>query len=91
MGFVVSDLSEERKSQLRIRNGVLVDSVEGQATRAGIRQGDVILSINNQDVTSARQFNEAVAKLDRSKTHVMLVRRGDSAQFVPIRPMASGQ
>ena len=91
MGFVVSDLSEERKSQLRIRNGVLVDSVEGQATRAGIRQGDVILSINNQDVTGARQFNEAVAKLDRSKTHVMLVRRGDSAQFVPIRPMASGQ
>ena len=91
MGFVVSDISEERKTQLRIRNGVLVDSVDGQAARAGIRQGDVILSINNQDVTGARQFNEAVAKLDRSKTHVMLVRRGDSAQFVPIRPAASGQ
>jgi serine protease Do len=42
-------------------------------------------------VTGARQFNEAVSKLDRSKTHVMLVRRGDSAQFIPIRPMASGQ
>jgi hypothetical protein len=29
-----------------------------------------------------------VSKLDRSKTQIMLVRRGESAQFVPIRPAA---
>jgi hypothetical protein len=29
-----------------------------------------------------------VAKLDRTKSHVLLVRRGDSAQFVPLRPTA---
>jgi len=37
-------------------------------------------------VTQARAFNEQVARLDRTKTHVMLVRRGDSARFVPIPP-----
>ena len=38
---------------------------------------------------NAKQFNDLVTKLDRTKTHVMLVRRGDNAQFVPIRPAAS--
>jgi serine protease Do len=86
LGLVVSDISDERKTQLRIKSGVLVDAVEGQAARAGLRQGDVILSLNNQDVANAKQFNEAVTKLDRTRTQVMLVRRGDNAQFVPIRP-----
>jgi serine protease Do len=86
LGLVVSDISDERKTQLRIKSGVLVDAVEGQAARAGLRQGDVILSLNNQDVANAKQFNDMVTKLDRSKTQVMLVRRGDNAQFVPIRP-----
>jgi len=88
LGLVVSDVTDERKTQLRIKSGVLVDAVEGLAARAGLRQGDVILSLNNQDVINAKQFNEAVAKLDRGKTQVMLVRRGDNAQFVPIRPAA---
>jgi serine protease Do len=88
LGLVVSDLPEERRAQLRVRGGVQVDLSEGVAARAGIRTGDLILSLNNQDVSSARQFNEQVAKLDRSKAHVMLVRRADSARFVPIPPAA---
>ncbi len=86
LGLAVSDLSDERKTQLRIKSGVLVDAVDGAAARAGLRTGDLILSINNQDVTSAKQFNDLVAKIDKAKTQVLLVRRGDSAQFVPIRP-----
>ena len=86
LGLTVSELTDERKTQLRIKSGVLVDTVDGAAARAGIRPGDLILSLNNQDVTSTKQFNELVAKLDRAKNHVLLVRRGDSAQFVPIRP-----
>jgi serine protease Do len=87
-GLSVSDLTDEKKTQLKIKNGVLVDTSSEVSSRAGVRQGDVILGINNLDVTSAKQFNEAVAKLDRTKSHVLLVRRGDSAQFVPLRPTA---
>jgi serine protease Do len=90
LGLVVADIPEERRTQLRIKNGVLVETAEGAAARAGLRPGDVILSLNNQDVTGAKQFNEAVSKLDRTKTHIMLVRRGESAQFVPIRPQGQG-
>ena len=91
LGLVVADIPEDRRNALRIKGGVLVEAADGVAARAGLRPGDVILSLNNQDVTGAKQFNEAVAKLDRSKTHIMLVRRGESAQFVPIRPAQGGQ
>ena len=86
LGLGVADLNDERRTQLRIKNGVVVEAADGAAARAGIRPGDVILQMNNQDVVNARQFNEAVAKLDRNRNHILLVRRGDSAQFVPIRP-----
>jgi len=89
LGLAVSDIPEDRRQQLRIKNGVVVDAVDGAAARAGLRPGDVLLSLNNQDLTGARQFNEMVSKLDRSKTHVLLVRRGDSASFVPVRPLAA--
>jgi serine protease Do len=88
LGLVVADIPEDRKAQLRIKSGVLVEAADGLAARAGLRPGDVILSMNNQDVMGAKQFNDAVSKLDRTKTHIMLVRRGESAQFVPIRPAA---
>ena len=88
LGITVSDISEDRRQQLRIRQGVLVDAADGAGARAGIRQGDIILALNNQDITSVKQWNEIVAKLDRSRTHVLLVRRGDSAQYVPVRPAA---
>ncbi len=86
LGLAVSDIPADRKEQLRVRNGVVVDAAEGAAARAGIRPGDIVLSVNNEEVTSARRFGEIVAKLDRSKPAVLLVRRGDSAQFVPVRP-----
>jgi len=87
-GLVVSEIPEERRAQLRIRGGVIVDSAEGAAARAGLRAGDVLLSLDNQDITSVKQFNDLVAKADKAKAHVLLVRRGDNASFVPIRPGA---
>lgn len=87
MGLVVSDLSDERKAQLRVKGGVLVDKADGAAGAAGIRPGDIILTFDNQSVTNAKQFNELVSKVDKSKTVAALVRRGDAAQFVPIKPV----
>ena len=87
LGIAVTELPDERKSQLRIKNGVVVETVDGAAARAGIRAGDVLLSINNQDITSVKQFNELSGRLDKNKTHVVLVHRGESASFVPIRPL----
>ncbi len=89
LGLVVADLTDVQKKELRIDNGVLVDAAEGPAARAGLRTGDVILRLNNTDIANAKQFNALVAKLEQKKTAVLLVRRGDASQFVPVKP--SGQ
>lgn len=86
LGLVVSDLTDAQKKELKIDGGALVDSAEGPASRAGLRAGDVILRLNNSDVKDAKQFNALVTKLEPKKTAVVLVRRGDASQFVPIRP-----
>lgn len=86
LGLVVADLTEAQKKELKIDGGVLIDSVDGSASRVGLRPGDVILRLNNVDVKDVRQFNALVTKLDPKKMAVLLVRRGDSSQFVPIRP-----
>jgi len=86
LGLVVSDLSEAQKKELRIDGGVIVDAAEGAAARAGLRAGDLILQLNNNDVRDAKQFNMLVAKLEPRKIVVVLVRRGDASQFVPVRP-----
>jgi serine protease Do len=86
LGLVVSDLSDVQKKELKIEGGVIVDASEGPADRAGLRSGDVILRLNNNDVKDAKQFNGLVVKLEPKKMAVVLVRRGDASQFVPIKP-----
>lgn len=86
LGLVVSDLTEAQRRELKVDGGVIVDASEGPAARAGLRPGDVILRLNNTDVKDARQFNSLVSKLEPRRMAVVLVRRGDASQFVPIRP-----
>jgi serine protease Do len=82
----VSDLTEAQKRELRVKGGVKVDSVDGAAARAGVREGDVVLSLDNTEISGAKQFESLVAKLDKSRPVTLLVRRGDSANFLVIRP-----
>lgn len=88
IGLVVSDLTSAQRGELRGKGGVVIDAVEesGAAAQAGLRVGDVLMQVNNQDIQSAEQFNSALAGLDRGKTLVLLVRRGDAAQYIPIKP-----
>ncbi|MEZ5651923.1 MAG: Do family serine endopeptidase [Burkholderiaceae bacterium] len=86
LGLGVTRLAAERARELRIRSGVLIEVVEGPAVEAGLREGDVLLAINNNEVDSVPKFNALVAKLPKSKPAVLLVQRGDSAQYVPIVP-----
>jgi serine protease Do len=85
LGLVVSDLGADRQKELGVRGGVQVDGVDGLAAAAGIRPGDVITQLNSAEVQNARQFNDAVSKLDPKKDVAVLVRRGDASRFIVIR------
>ena len=86
LGIAVVDLTDVQKRELKLKNGVRVETAEGAAARAGIREADVILSIDNVEITSAKQFETMVTKLDKSRAVTALVRRGDSVNFSIIKP-----
>ena len=88
LGLFVSDLTAAQVKELKIDGGVIVELAEGFAARAGLRAGDILLRLNDTDIKDARQFNALVAKLDVKKTTLLLVRRGDSSQFVTVKPHA---
>ncbi len=89
LGLTVGDLPDERKRQLGIASGVVVENVDGPAATAGVRRDDIVLSLNNVDASSAKQFNEQAAKLDPKKQAFVLVRRQENVFYLPIRPTAT--
>jgi serine protease Do len=86
LGFIVSDLTPAQKRELGVTGGVIVEDTEGSAEAAGLRQGDILLMLNNHDIVDAKQFNAAVAKLDPKRPAAVLVRRGNQAQHFSLRP-----
>jgi serine protease Do len=84
-GLALSDLSEAQRKELKVSGGVLVESAQGAAARAGIRRGDVILAVNNQDVKSVEHFNQMMAQFDKGRVVALLVRRGANSLYVPFR------
>jgi serine protease Do len=89
IGLAVADLTDAQKKELKLRGGVRVESVEGAAARAGVREGDVIVTLDNAEVSDAKQFNAQVTKLDKNKAVSVMVRRGDWTNYLVIRPTAA--
>lgn len=87
LGMSVSDLSEAQKKELKLKGGVRVDAVADAAARAGLREGDVLVAIANIEVNTVKDFEAAVAKLDKSKPISVQFRRGEWAQYAVIRPV----
>lgn len=83
-GLVVSELTAEQRRQLKIESGVLIEDVSGAAARAGLRPGDVILAVNNREVTSAEELNRLIEESKR-KSVAVLVKRGESSIYIPLR------
>jgi len=87
LGMSVSDLTEAQKKELKLKGGVRVDAVADAAARAGMREGDVLVALANIEINTVKEFEAAVAKLDKSKPVTVLFRRGEWAQYLVIRPV----
>lgn len=86
LGLTVGELSDVQKKELKLRGGVRVDAVAEPAARAGIQEGDVILALANIETPNVQALEALTAKLDRTKSVNVLIRRGEWAQYVVIRP-----
>jgi len=85
LGLAVTELSADQKKTLKVAGGVAVEAVDGAALAAGISPGDVILRVNNVDVSSVKSFNDAVSKIDTKKPVALLVRDENGTRFVTFR------
>jgi serine protease Do len=86
LGLAVSELTDAQKKELKIKGGVKVETAADAAARAGLREGDVIVAIANIEVANVKEFEVALAKIDKSKAINVLFRRGEWAQYAIIRP-----
>ena len=86
LGLTLAELSAAQKKELDLKGGVRVTAAEGAAARAGLREGDVIVAVANIEVASVKDFEAALARLDKTKPVNVLFRRGEWAQYAVIRP-----
>ncbi|MCB2014488.1 MAG: Do family serine endopeptidase [Sphingobium sp.] len=93
LGLAVLALNGNIIRQLRIpadTRGVVISAVDGSSDAAtkGLRRGDVILSANNQAVTSEAELNAVIGgvkKAGRGAVLLQVLRSGQPAAFIPVR------
>lgn len=87
LNVIVKDLTKEQKEEIEIDDhGVLVQEVNsGPAQKAGIRQGDIILLINNIKISDASHFNELVKDLPKGRSIPVLIQRQGGPIFLALK------
>jgi len=87
LGLVVSELTAEQKSNLKLNHGLVVAEVR-QDARAELRRGDILLTLvhkgKHTELKSVDQFNQLLAGLDKSSVITLHVKRGESTAFVTV-------
>lgn len=80
LAVTIDDISADQAERLEMsgKGGVLITGVEaGPAREAGVRRGDVVVSINNMEIKDVKQFKQIVEDLPAGKSvPVLIVRRG---------------
>jgi serine protease Do len=82
IGLTVRPLSANEKSQTKTRGSVVIVNVKGPAAEAGLRNGDIILSINRTKIDTVAQFETAVKNAGHEAT--LLVQREEQQSIITI-------
>ena len=66
--------------------GVIVRDIdpEGNAARAGIRLGDIILEMNQKVVDSLETYNKILASISKKKSVLLVIKRRGQVMFIPV-------
>lgn len=89
-GLTVQTLTPEIADSLgvpRDLKGVVVTAVEpgSPAAETGLRRSDIILEVNRKPVKGVAEYGEALKEVDKGKSILLLVRRGDNTIFLAMK------
>jgi serine protease Do len=88
-GVRVRDMTATEKSSIKVDSGVVITDIleDSSAEEAGLQAGDVVEEVGGKPATSTAVFGNLIsdAKKAGKKHAVLLVRRGESSSFVPIK------
>ena len=87
LGLELADLTDAQKKESNLKGGARVESVSGRAASTGLREGDVIVSIANSEVLSAKEAEAELARQDKNKPIALQMRRGSRGDYVLIKPV----
>jgi len=89
--FTLRELSKANADEAEVGKGILVESIEraGWAALAGLKGGDVIVSMNNKAVNNLDDFEKQLAEIEKEKQPfiVLFVKRGKFTRFIEIHPI----
>jgi serine protease Do len=89
LGLAVQTVTPEIAESLGLDRpeGLVITSVKpgSAADEAGLQQGDVIAQINRHPVRTVADYNREVAKIEKGKSILFLVRRGDGSLFLAMK------
>jgi len=91
--LTVRDLTAEEREELGIEaEGVLVtDAGRGAAFDAGMREGDVVVQVDNRKVRSVDEFEKLMSTLESGRAVAVLVQRRGGPLFMAMKvPADSG-
>ncbi|WP_321915539.1 trypsin-like peptidase domain-containing protein [Paraburkholderia sp. J11-2] len=83
IGLVAHALSEEEKRSTGLPLGLMVDASTGPAATAGVRAGDVVLSLDDTLVESQEEAAALEAKATKSVS--LLIQRNNARSFVAVK------
>jgi serine protease Do len=85
-GMTLAELPAEQSDELGITSGVLVKEVgPGAARDAGIRAGDVIVMIQQKQVSSPAELSAAIKPIPAGKSVAILVQRKSGPVFLALK------
>jgi serine protease Do len=86
LNIKVADLTEQQRKELQLDGGILVEAVgSGAAADAGVREGDVLVRIENQLVKDVDDFESRIKKLPAGKSVAILVQRRGGPIFLAMK------
>ncbi len=86
LGIAVEDISTDDRKELGLKdqNGVMIAQAGPVAQRGGLQRGDIVLKVGRNYVRNAAEFQNAVKDVKAGDSVMLLVKRGDAAQFVTL-------